>query len=90
MERRHLRVIEVQSKKGFISWIRELLEKRGAKLQRYQERFLQAYYSRKFKKEDEGKIEVPHFLKARQQVDYIKKIGQVEKYYKEIRRGLIC
>jgi hypothetical protein len=62
-----------------------------AKRQRKQEKFLQMYFSYLYQKNDAGKIEIPHFLKAKDTVADLRHRGLIAPVYNHIlKRGIAC
>ena len=54
----------------------------------YIEKWLFAYYSRRFQILNYGKVAIPHFLEAHKEVENLKKYGLLEVTYKQIKKGV--
>lgn len=57
-----------------------------AKIAKRQENYLENYFSKLYAKNDAGKIEIPHFIKAQQTVEDLKRRGLVADMYKHIKQ----
>lgn len=59
---------------------------REAKIAKRQENYLEKYFSNLYAKNDAGKVEIPHFIKAQQTVEDLKQRGLVADIYKHIKQ----
>ena len=71
-----------------ISIIKKRIENNKAKQLEKMEKWLFAYYSRRFQVMNYGKVAIPHFLEAQKEIENLKKYGLIEEQYKQIKKGV--
>lgn len=54
----------------------------------HQSKYLEVYYTRLFMATDTGKLEIPAFLKAKSEVERLKRNGLLSITYKQIKEGV--
>lgn len=69
-----------------IQLFKEKRQIKDAKIAKRQENYLENYFSKLYAKNDAGKVEIPHFIKAQQTVEDLKKRGLVADIYKHIKQ----
>jgi len=67
-----------------IQRIKKFLEQKRAEKQKKQEEFLTTYFSILYRVRDYGTLQIPHFIRAQQTVEDIKKRGLLEDVYKYV------
>ncbi len=62
----------------------QLLKEKKQQERKKQEKFLEDYFSQLYAKNDAGKVEIPHFIKAQQTVQELIVNGLFEDVFKDI------
>lgn len=73
---------------NIIQKIKKHQQQKRAEKQKKQEQFLTNYFSILYRVRDYGTLQIPHFIRAQQAVEDIKKRGLLEDVYKYIKKGV--
>lgn len=71
-----------------IQLFKEKRQIKDAQIAKRQENYLENYFSKLYAKNDAGKVEIPHFIKAQQAVEDLKKRGLLEVAYEQIKKAV--
>lgn len=67
--------------------IKKKIDKHRQRIRKNKEQFLETYLTRYYTRLDYEKLAIPPFVKARKEVDYLKKCGLIEVLYKQVKMG---